>query len=398
MVPALTTHKDAAEKMDKSEPRDKITELHDLTLARTCKRIVIKVGSALLVGPDGQPRREWLASLAGEISAAVIRGQEVIVVSSGAIALGASRLNLEKGGRASLADAQAAASVGQIELSALWADLLAGHGLTTGQLLLTLEDLEGRRRYLNASATLKRLMDCGVVPVVNENDSIATHEIRFGDNDRLAARVAQAGKADAVVLLSDIDGLYDRNPKDPGAKMIPMVHGVTKEIHAMADSGSGSGLGSGGMTSKLQAAEIAGRAGIALAIVNGQYTAPLARALQGSIGTLFLPRRRDSGRKAWLGGRLRMRGTLVVDAGAARAMHDGNSLLAKGITDVTGNFSRGDVVEVRGPDGVQIAKGLAEYDASEVFAIMGRHSDDQERLLGYTPRSAVLHRDQMVMM
>ncbi|RVQ66008.1 glutamate 5-kinase [Croceicoccus ponticola] len=375
-----------------------IANLADLARPTVCGRVVIKVGSALLVGPDGQPRREWLADLTAEIAAAHARGQRVIVVSSGAIALGAARLGLPKGGRGSLADAQAAAAVGQIELGGLWAELLGMQGLTAAQLLLTLDDLEDRRRYLNASATLGRLLDAGAVPVVNENDSVATQEIRFGDNDRLAARVAQAGRADAVLLLSDIDGLYDRNPRDPLARMIPLVRGVTDEIHAMADGGSDSGLGSGGMTSKLQAAEIAERAGIALAIINGTHPSPISRALDGGIGTLFLPRRRDRGRKAWLGGRMKIKGVLTVDEGAAGALLAGRSLLAKGVTAVAGEFARGDVVEVRGHGGTALAKGLAEYDAAECAAIMGRHTDEQADLLGYAPRNAVIHRDQMVLL
>ena len=252
----------------------------------------------MLVGKDGV-RRAWLEGLVAEIAAARARGQDVIVVSSGSIALGAATLKLEKGGRGSLADAQAAAAVGQIALSGLWAELLGKHGLTAAQLLLTLEDLEDRRRYLNATATLARLLDAGAVPVVNENDSVATQEIRFGDNDRLAARVAQAAGASAVLLLSDVDGLFDRNPAEAGASLLPQVHGVTAEIHAMADGGSASGMGSGGMTSKLQAAEIAERAGIALAIANGTLDAPIERALQQGIGTLFLPRQKTGARKAW---------------------------------------------------------------------------------------------------
>jgi len=361
-------------------------------------RIVVKVGSALLVGRDGQPRREWLAKLAAEIAAATERGQQVIVVSSGAIALGAARLRLPKGGRASLSEAQAAAAVGQIALSGLWAELLGGHGLTAAQLLVTLEDLEGRRRYLNASATIGKLLRAGAVPVVNENDSVATHEIRFGDNDRLAARVAQAAKANAVVLLSDIDGLYDRDPRDPEAKMVERVKGVTAKILAMASGDSASGMGSGGMTSKLHAAQIAERAGITLAIINGTHDSPLERASKANLGTLFLPRRRDSARKAWLGGRLRMKGALIVDSGCASALQDGGSLLASGILSVEGGFSRGDAVAVRDEEGRFLAKGLAEYDAAEVSAIAGTRSKQQEKLLGYAPRSAVIHRDHMVLL
>lgn len=375
----------------------KIAALTDLADKAKCPRLVVKVGSALLVGKDG-PRRAWIEGLVGEIAAARARGQEVIVVSSGSIALGARTLGLDKGGRGSLADAQAAAAVGQIALSGLWAELLRKHGLTAAQLLLTLEDLEDRRRYLNATATLTRLLDAGAVPVVNENDSVATQEIRFGDNDRLAARVAQAARASAVLLLSDVDGLYDRNPKDPAAKLLPEVRGVTPAIHAMADGGSASGLGSGGMTSKLQAAEIAERAGIALVIGNGTHDAPIARVIEQGVGTLFLPKRKAAARKAWLGGRLRLKGTLVVDAGAAGALAKGSSLLAAGITAVEGQFQRGDAVAIRDAEGTPLAHGLAEYDAEECRKLIGRHSREHEALLGYAPRSAIVHRDQMVLL
>ena len=373
-----------------------ITRLADLTDKAACPRLVVKVGSSLLVGSEGV-RRDWLQGLVAELAAARSRGQDVIVVSSGAIALGASKLGLDKGGRGSLADAQAAAAVGQIALSALWADLLGVHGLTAAQLLLTLDDLEDRRRYLNATATLTRLLDMGAVPVINENDSVATQEIRFGDNDRLAARVAQASRASAVLLLSDVDGLFDRNPADPEAKRLDEVRGVTAQIHAMASGGSASGMGSGGMTSKLQAAEIAERAGIALAIASGLADAPIARACQQGIGTLFLPRRKDGGRKAWLGGRLRLKGALVVDAGAAKALERGGSLLAAGIVRVEGQFQRGDAVAVRSEGGTVLAHGLAEYDAADCAKVLGRKNAEQAQLLGYAPRSAVVHRDQMVL-
>ncbi|MXP41663.1 glutamate 5-kinase [Altererythrobacter soli] len=376
-----------------------IDRLADLADAATAPRLVVKVGSSLLVGPGGTVRGEWLDSLVRELAQARARGQEVIVVSSGAIALGAARLGLAKGGRGSLADAQAAAAVGQIALASLWAERLAAHDIPAAQLLVTLEDLEDRRRYLNAAATLARLLKAGAIPVINENDSVATAEIRFGDNDRLAARVAQAASAHAIVLLSDVDGLYDRDPKDPAAQRLARVEGVTDEVHAMATGASSSGMGSGGMTSKLQAAEIAERAGIALAIVNGTHTAPLARGLSGEgIGTLFLPRRRDGARKAWLGGRQRMHGVLVVDPGCAAALGRGGSLLATGITAVEGDFGRGDPVAVRDGDGRTLAQGLAEYTAAEIERIKGRRSEEIEALLGYAPRAAVIHRDQLVLL
>ena len=376
----------------------KISQLAELTDVTTCPRLVVKVGSALLVGKDGEPRREWLAALVAEIAAARANGQEVIVVSSGAIALGARKLGLAKGGRGSLSDAQAAASVGQIALAGLWAELLAGHGLTAAQILLTLEDLEDRRRYLNVTATLGTLLAAGAVPVINENDSVATQEIRFGDNDRLAARVGQAAGASAVLLLSDIDGLYDRDPRAPDAVRIPVVRGVTPEIHAMATGGSSSGLGSGGMTSKLQAAEIAEFAGIALAIIDGQPVSPIAHALGSDRGTLFLPRGRKQARKAWLGGKMRMRGLVRVDPGAANALARGSSLLAAGVVAVEGEFQRGDAIAVLGPDGQTLARGLSEYDAAECAKILGHPSREHEDLLGYAPRSALIHRDQMVLL
>ena len=363
-----------------------IARLSDLADKAQCPLLVIKVGSALLVGKEGV-RGEWLAGLVAEVAEARVRGQQVIIVSSGAIALGAATLGLDKGGRGSLADAQAAAAVGQIALSGLWAELLGSHGLTAAQMLLTLEDLEDRRRYLNVTATLTRLLDAGAVPVINENDSVATNEIRFGDNDRLAARVAQAAQASAVVLLSDIDGLYDRHPREPGARMIPVVEGVTAEVHAMASVDSNSGMGSGGMVSKLQAADIAELAGISLVIGNGQHDRPLARIMGEGIGTLFLPRRRTGARKAWLGGRLRLKGSLMIDAGAAAALSRGSSLLAKGITEVEGQFLRGDPVEIRDPAGKVLAHGLSEYDAAECAAIRGLHSSEQAEVLGYAPRS-----------
>mgnify|MGYP000138555998 CR=1 FL=1 len=375
-----------------------IERLPDLADPAKTPRLVVKVGSSLLVGKDGQANRGWLELLAQEIAEARRRGQQVIVVSSGAVALGAARLGLAKGGRGSLADAQAAAAVGQIALAGLWSDLLGKSGLVAAQLLVTLEDLDDRRRYLNASATIGKLLKAGAVPVINENDSVATEEIRFGDNDRLAARAAQASRADAVVLLSDVDGLYDRDPREPGAELLPLVEGVTQAIHDMASGNSSSGMGSGGMTSKLQAAEIAERAGIALAIVNGKYDRPLARALGAGRGTLFLPRRNDGALKAWLGGRQRMAGVIVVDSGCAKALAKGGSLLATGITSIEGEFERGDAVGVRDMQGRPLAQGLVEYGAVEIAKIVGVRTEGQQDLLGYAPRSAVIHRDQLVLL
>lgn len=371
---------------------------HSLAELASSRRIVVKVGSSLLVR-GGAARADWLTSLANDLASLRSQGPEIIVVSSGAIALGAARLGLANGGRASLADAQAAASVGQIELAGLWAKTLGEQGMTAAQMLLSLGDLEDRRRYLNASATFERLLEAGAVPVVNENDSVATEEIRFGDNDRLAARVAQAANADAVLLLSDVDGLYDRDPGASGAQLIERVEGITPEIMAMASGDSSSGLGSGGMVSKLQAAQIAERAGIALAILNGTHAAPIAKAVEEDRATVFVPQRRDGARKAWIGGRLSSAGSLTVDEGCARAMTTtGASVLAVGIVAVDGGFKRGDLVEIYGPNGTCLAKGLSEYDAVSCRRIAGLREDHQAKILGYAPRAAVVHRDHMVLL
>jgi len=370
-----------------------------LLSAAACPVLVVKVGSALLVAPDGTVRREWLASLVDDIAARTSTGQRIVIVSSGAIALGARRLGLPKGGRASLEDAQAAAATGQIALSQCWAELLGDHAITAAQMLVTLDDLEDRRRFLNASATLRRLIALGVVPVINENDSVATEEIRFGDNDRLAARIAQAAGAGGVVLLSDVDGLYTANPKnDPDAKLVESVARIDARIRAMADGGSASGMGSGGMLSKLEAARIATSAGAHLAIANGTHDHPLARLAAGGRATVFTAGPQGKGRKLWLAGRMTARGRITVDAGAQAALAKGSSLLAAGATAVDGKFLRGDVIEILNAGGETIARGLAEYDAGDAARIMGLRSDAIAEVLGYAPRSSLVHRDQMVML
>jgi len=372
-----------------------VANLASLLNATHTRRLVVKIGSALLV-EDGAPRTQWLASLVDDITDARAKGAEIILVSSGAIALGAARLGLPRGGRASLADAQAAASVGQVALAQLWASALEARGLIAAQMLVTIGDLEDRRRYLNASATLDRLIETGAIPVVNENDSVATEEIRFGDNDRLAARVAQAGNATGVLLLSDVAGLYDRDPSHPDATLIERVEGVTPEVIAMAGSGSGSGLGSGGMLAKLQAARIAERAGVTLGIIDGRSEHPLTRLRETGVGTVFLPVRTDTARKAWLGGRLAIEGVLSVDAGCVKALAGGASLLAAGLTEVDGDFQRGALVGLHGPKGERLGQGLVEYSAAECRAILGKRESEQEAQLGYAPRAAVVHRDHMV--
>ena len=364
----------------------------------TCPMLVVKVGSALLVEPDGVVRRDWLATLVADIAARHKAGQKIIIVSSGAIALGAKRLGFEKGGRASLADAQASASVGQILLSGLWAELLGAQGLTAAQMLVTLDDLEDRRRYLNITATLDRLLGASAVPVINENDSVATEEIRFGDNDRLAARVAQAAGAQGVVLLSDVDGLYDRDPKDAAAQLVTNVAKIDSRIRIMVSGNSSSGMGSGGMASKLDAADIATRAGIGLAIASGLRDHPLAALETGAPSTWFAPRAGGNARKGWIGGRLSVKGQIIVDAGAAKALRSGASLLPAGASGVSGEFKRGDVIDIMTADGETLARGLSEYNARDATLICGKKSAELEAILGAVPRQVLVHRDQMVML
>ncbi|EXS68606.1 glutamate 5-kinase [Sphingobium sp. Ant17] len=362
------------------------------------RRLVIKIGSALLVDPAGNVRIDWLRTLVADVAARTQAGQQIIIVSSGAIALGARRLKLPKGGRGSLEDAQAAAATGQIALSQCWASLLDERGITAAQMLVTLDDLENRRRYLNASATLERLMALNVVPVVNENDSVATAEIRFGDNDRLAARIGQAARADAVVLLSDVDGLYTANPHvDASAMLIETIDRIDARIAAMADGGSASGMGSGGMTSKIEAARIATGAGAHLAIISGKVDAPLSHWTQGGKGSIFLAAQGKGARKGWLAGRLTVRGRIIVDAGAETALSKGNSLLPAGVANVEGVFARGDVVDIVAQDGRVIARGLIEYDSDAAAKIAGRRSEDIAALLGEMQRSVLVHRDHMAM-
>lgn len=364
-----------------------------------CRRLVVKIGSALLVDDAGEVRRDWLRSVIADIAERRAAGQEIIIVSSGSIALGARRLGLAKGGRANLEDAQAAAAAGQILLSGCYADLLGACGLTAAQMLVTLDDLEDRRRFLNASATLDRLLTLGAVPVLNENDSVATAEIRFGDNDRLAARVAQAADAAGVILLSDIDGLYTANPQsDPDARFVDLVDTLDERIMAMGDARSASGIGSGGMVSKLQAAKIATHAGAHLAIISGKVERPLSAFAATGRGTVFVAPPRARAKKAWLAGRLTVKGVIYIDAGAAGALARGKSLLAAGATRVEGAFRRGDPVDIVAPDNRAIARGLAEYDIEDARKLAGQRSDAHEMILGYTPRGALIHRDHMVML
>jgi glutamate 5-kinase len=360
------------------------------------RRIVVKVGSSLLVDSRaGALNEDWLASLAHDIAGLHGDRRDVIVVSSGAIALGRSRLKLPRG-PLKLEDSQAAASVGQIALARTWAEVLGRHGITAGQVLLTLGDTEERRRYLNARSTIEKLLDWRAVPVINENDTVATSEIRYGDNDRLAARVATMASADLLVLLSDVDGLYDRPPGDGSdAQLLPLVGRITPEIEAMAGE-AGSDLSRGGMRTKIEAGKIATQAGTHMVIASGRVTNPLA-AIAGGRCTWFLtPANPVTARKKWIAGSLEPKGTLHIDAGAVAALRQGKSLLPAGVRKVEGAFARGDAVVIRGPEG-EIGRGLIAYDAEDAARIMGKSSADISSILGFEGRVAIVHRDDLVM-
>ena len=363
------------------------------------RRLVVKVGSALLVDAGGALRTAWLDSLAADIAAVRGRGREVIVVTSGAIALGRGVLGLRARGLR-LEEKQAAAAAGQIGLAQAYRESLAGVGLATAQVLLTLDDTEDRRRYLNARSTIDTLLRLGAVPVVNENDTVATTEIRFGDNDRLSARVAVMAGADELVLLSDVDGLYTADPaRDAAAEHVPVVEAVTPEVEAMA-GGSGSLVGTGGMVSKLQAARIATRAGCRVVLAYGAGPHPLARLDDADVRrTVFLARATPGrARKEWIAGSLRAAGVVHIDAGAARALLRGASLLPAGVTAVEGAFGRGDAVLVRTAEGRDLAKGLSAYDADDARRITGRKSGAIEAVLDYRGRDALIHRDDLVLL
>lgn len=360
------------------------------------RRIVVKLGSALLTGPDGAVASDRLAALAADIAALRADGAAVIVVSSGAIALGRRRLALQ--GRLKIADKQAAAAAGQTLLMQAWQAAFAPHALIAAQLLLTLDDTENRRRYLNARATIEALLALGATPVINENDTVATAEIRYGDNDRLSAHAAQMAGADVLVMLSDIDGLYTGDPrKDASARHIPVVEAITPAIEAMAGgANAAAGVGSGGMATKIAAAKIAVAAGCAAIIARGDIERPLAAVRDGARATLFAPQSTpERARLAWIGGRLRPSGSLHIDAGAAAALAAGKSLLPAGVVRAEGDFRRGDAVSVVDPFGAVLGQGLSAYDADEARRIAGRKSQEIEEILGYPGPSAVIHRDDL---
>jgi glutamate 5-kinase len=366
---------------------------------KSAKRVVIKIGSALLVDSDsGRLHASWLAAICEDAAMLRSRGQEVIIVSSGAIALGRRKLEL-KPGRLKLDESQASAAVGQIRLAHAYQETLATHGITVAQLLITPADTEQRRQYINARTTLDTLLKLGVVPVINENDTVATQEIRFGDNDRLAARVAVMASADCLVLLSDIDGLYTADPNiDPKAEFLDDVTEITPEIEAMAGIARKDGVGSGGMVTKIAAAKIAVAGGCHMVITSGK-TMHAVRALEeGARATWFTAKSSPlASRKGWIGGILNPAGTLVVDAGAANALKGGKSLLPAGVVAVKGDFQRGDTVRLIDCEGRELGRGLVAYSASDSRAIMGHKSHEIETILGYGGRDVLIHRDDLVL-
>jgi glutamate 5-kinase len=363
----------------------------------TFRRIVVKVGSSLLVDAEaGRLREAWLGALAEDLLDLHRDKRDLLVVSSGAIALGRSLLKLPAG-TLKLEDSQAAAAVGQIELARTWAVALSRHGITAGQVLLTLGDTEERRRYLNARSTIAKLLEWRSVPVINENDTVATNEIRYGDNDRLAARVAAMASADLLVLLSDVDGLYDSPPGDSrDARLVPLVPRITREVEAMAGS-SGSELSRGGMLTKIEAGKIATTSGVHMVIASGRVTHPLRAIADGARCTWFLtPANPVTARKRWIAGSLEPKGTLTIDAGAVAALRSGRSLLPAGVVRIDGIFARGDAVIIRGPDGIEIGRGLVAYDAEDAERIRGRPSGDILTILGIAGRTEMVHRDDLV--
>ncbi len=361
------------------------------------RRIVIKVGSALLCGEDGAVRGAWLSGLAEDIAGLRAEGRSVIVVTSGAVALGRRRLGLGAGLR--LDEKQAASAAGQVLLAEAWQKAFAPHDITVAQVLLTLGDMEDRRRYLNARAAFATLLELGALPLVNENDTVATSEIRYGDNDRLAAHAAQFTDGDLLVIMSDVDGLYTADPRrDASARHIPLVEGVTPDIESAAGGvNESAGVGSGGMASKIAAAKIAGANGCATIIAPGVGAHPVRAVLNGGPATLIRASgEAASARRKWIGGRLKPHGVVHIDQGAAKALRAGASLLPAGVTGVEGDFCRGDAIAIAGPEGKIVGQGLSAYDAEEVRKIAGSKSERIEALIGYRRRPAVIEKDDLV--
>lgn len=361
------------------------------------RRLVVKVGSSLLIDESGQLDRHWLETLADDIAYLQANRHETLIVSSGAIAIGSSVLGINKR-RARLEDLQAAAAAGQVQLVHAYQEALGKHGISAAQILLTPDDTENRRRFLNARGTFGRLLDHSVIPIVNENDTVATEEIRYGDNDRLAARVAQLVMADALILLSDVDGFYTADPgSDPDAQLIPEVRAINSEMLAMAGE-TRSDIGSGGMATKVQAARIATHAGCSTIIASGAVEHPLhALSADGRCTVFRAEGTPAAARKQWLAGVLEVRGEIRIDRGAAQALHNGNSLLPVGVVEVIGSFRRGDVVTIVGADGKELGRGLTEYSDSDALRLRGCRSEKIEERLGYRGRSVMIHRDELVL-
>ena len=362
------------------------------------RRIVVKVGSSLLVDhAQGALKRDWLEALADDLAGLHAKGCDVLVVSSGSIALGRTVLKLPKGDLR-LEDSQAAAAVGQIALARTWSEVLGARAITAGQILVTLNDTEERRRYLNARETIGKLLEFRAVPVINENDTVATSEIRYGDNDRLAARVATMASADLLILLSDIDGLYTAPPHlDPNAELIPIVPRINAEIEAMA-GGAASEMSRGGMRTKIEAGKIATSGGTQMVIADGRVAHPVQRIAEGGRCTWFLtPSNPVTARKKWIAGSLEPRGAAHIDAGAARALASGASLLSAGVVRIEGSFARGDCILIRDPRGAEIGRGLVAYDAVEAAQLVGRNSREIEAVLGAPGRAEMIHRDDMAL-
>ncbi len=362
------------------------------------RRVVIKIGSALLVDVEnGKIRDEWLSSIAKDVSIFRSQGKDVILVSSGSIALGRKILGLKMSKK--LVENQAAAAIGQIELAATFREKLNAHNIPVAQVLLTYSNTENRGQYLNARGTINRLLKLGVVPVINENDTVATDEVRFGDNDRLAARVATMCEADCLFLLSDIDGLYSADPKsDKKAIFIETVTEVTPEIQKMAGEPISTGFGSGGMVTKIAAAQIATKSGCHMVILNGTLNNPIQEYVNSGHGTWFKASITPLvAKKKWIAGALSPSGTLIIDDGAVRALTRGKSLLPAGIINVTGKFERGDTVKIKAKNGDEIARGLVAYNMVDTEKIAGFKSSEIEEILGYSEREEIIHRSDLVM-
>ena len=373
-----------------------MTTLPDLQHA---KRLVIKTGSALVTDEvTGKPHARWMASLAADIAALMKAGKEVILVSSGAVSLGRGALKLAAKAQLKLPEKQAAAACGQVALMDAWGEAFAPHNIAPAQLLLTLDISEARARYLNARQTILTLLELGAIPVVNENDTVATAELKVGDNDRLAARVAEMIGADALVILSDIDGFYTADPNsNPDAKKYDAIHAITPEIEAMA-GGARSNISSGGMATKIQAAKIALASGCHTLITSGKIQHPLQAAEKPGAGTWFVANATPAtARKRWIGGKLKPTGSITLDAGAEKALGSGKSLLAAGITAVSGEFAKGEAVSILSADGKTLGTGLIAYDAAETRKIMGKKSEDFEAIIGYKGSSTLIHRDDLAL-